>query len=86
MAWRLNPGRWVRVEGPAFVGGWVGDEGWEKLLSESLRLKVTDLVGGGWEEERGAEEGAWEEGERARGVFRPGRLTVSLALEWEAGA
>ena len=40
--------------------------------SSSESLNVTDLVGGGWEEARGApEEVEGRKGERTRGVSRP---------------
>lgn len=42
--------------------------------SSSERSKVTDLAGGGWEEERGALEEVGREGEWARGVFRHSHL------------
>ena len=49
-----------------------GEEGPPSLSSSEERLNVTDLLGGGWEEERtGCKAAEEEEGERARGVFRP---------------
>ena len=57
-----------------------GEEGSPSLSSSEERLNVTDLAGGGWEEERTGCKAA-EEGERARGVFRPVMLQDAL---WSA--